>query len=122
MEEFTAIIAGVCHDYAHDGFNNGWHVNKQTERFIAHGSAGVQEKHHFAESFKLIEQTQLLAGLSASQLNSFKKLMQQCIYATDMGRHMNDLNELKALVESIPEGADLMPTKLDEAEKDHRRS
>ena len=48
--------------------------------------------------------------------------MQQCIYATDMGRHMNDLNELKALVESIPEEAPLMPSKLDEAEKDKRRT
>jgi len=24
--------------------------------------------------------------------------MQQCIYATDMARHMNDLNELKVMV------------------------
>lgn len=25
------LIAAVCHDFGHDGFNNGYHVNALTE-------------------------------------------------------------------------------------------
>ena len=110
LEQFAAIIASVCHDFAHDGFNNGYHVNTQSPRFQEHGSIGVQEKFHFAESFKVVEQMQLLAGLAPEQQVLFKKRMQQCIYSTDMSRHVKDLNEVKALLEQIPEGN---PTGLD---------
>ena len=41
LEQFTAIIAAVCHDFAHDGFNNGYHVAQQTARFTEHGKDGV---------------------------------------------------------------------------------
>lgn len=33
IEQFATIIAGVCHDFGHDGFNNGYHVARQTDRF-----------------------------------------------------------------------------------------
>ena len=26
IEQFAILIAGVCHDFGHDGFNNGYHV------------------------------------------------------------------------------------------------
>ena len=26
VEQTATIVAAVCHDYAHDGFNNGYHV------------------------------------------------------------------------------------------------
>ena len=28
LEQFATIIACLCHDYAHDGFNNAYHVNR----------------------------------------------------------------------------------------------
>ena len=122
LEQFAAIIASVCHDFAHDGFNNGYHVNTQSPRFQEHGSIGVQEKFHFAESFKVVEQMQLLAGLAPEQQVLFKKRMQQCIYSTDMSRHVKDLNEVKALLEQIPEGTPILPLGLEEAEQENRKS
>jgi len=117
------MVAAVCHDYAHDGFNNGYHVAVQSNRFGAYGAdGGVQERFHFAESFRMIEQTHLLEGLSTADFNLFRRRMQQCIYATDMVRHMSDLNELKALVESIPAGTPLIPEGLDEEHKEKRKT
>ena len=28
IEQFAILIGGVTHDYGHDGFNNGYHVNR----------------------------------------------------------------------------------------------
>ena len=122
LEQFATIIACLCHDYAHDGFNNAYHVNGQTERFITHGKDGVQEKFHFAESFKVIEQTGLLSGLNRSEQALFKKRMQGCILATDMARHMKDLTEMKDILESIPEGESLISDQMSEEEKEKRRA
>ena len=49
----------------------------------------------------MIEQTSLLSGLDEDEQALFKRRMQLCIMATDMSRHMNDLNELKAMCENI---------------------
>ena len=57
------MIAGVTHDFAHDGFNNGYHVALQTHRFNTHGGEGVQERYHFAEGFRVLEELALLKGL-----------------------------------------------------------
>ena len=43
-------------------------------------------------------------GLSQEDQASFKKRMQGCILATDMSRHDSDLNEMKAIMDSVPEG------------------
>lgn len=47
----SLLIAGVCHDYAHDGYNNAFHVNAITPRAIRYNDASVQENYHAAESF-----------------------------------------------------------------------
>ena len=54
LEHVAVIMGAVCHDYAHDGFNNAYHVNNATQRFLDHGKVGVQEKFHFAEAFKVV--------------------------------------------------------------------
>lgn len=41
LEHLAVIIGAVCHDYAHDGFNNGYHVAMKTQRFLDHGKDGV---------------------------------------------------------------------------------
>ena len=47
--------------------------------------------------------------------------MSECIFATDMARHMNDLNELKALVEAIPSGTPVLTPGLEIEEQERRR-
>lgn len=47
--------------------------------------------------------------------------MMHCIFATDMARHMNDLNEIKAMFEEIPEGSPILPEGLTETEIENRR-
>ena len=34
LDVLSVVIASVCHDYGHDGFNNAYHVNAITDRAI----------------------------------------------------------------------------------------
>lgn len=34
LDVLSIVIASVCHDYGHDGFNNGYHVNAVTDRAL----------------------------------------------------------------------------------------
>lgn len=57
LDHIAVISAALSHDYAHDGFNNGYHTTTQSERFRIHGNIAVQEKYHFMESCKALEQS-----------------------------------------------------------------
>ena len=82
----------------------------------------MQEKFHFAESFKVIEWSGLLNYLSREEQTLFKKRMQGCILATDMGRHDLDLAEMKAIMDSLPEGAtSIITDEMSEGEIERRR-
>lgn len=52
----------------------------------------------------------------------FKLRMQQCILATDMARHMTDLNEVRAICEEIAPGTPILPQDLPLEAKERRRS
>ena len=100
----AVLIGAVCHDYKHDGYTNLWHKNKNTDRFIQFGEEGTQEKFHFAESWKVLTEqdgNNFIKELPLDQQNRFKKRMQCCIYATDMGRHMDALNSMKEMLASL---------------------
>ena len=48
--------------------------------------------------------------------------MQGCILATDMSRHDSDLNEMKAIMDSVPEGTNqILSDEMSEEEKEKRR-
>ena len=34
LDAFSVLLAAVCHDLGHDGFTNGYHVNKISRRAI----------------------------------------------------------------------------------------
>ncbi len=55
IDRVALILSAVCHDFSHDGFNNGFHASTNSARMLAHGAEAVQEKFHFAESFKIVE-------------------------------------------------------------------
>ena len=81
-----------------------WHKNKNTKRFIEFGEEGTQEKYHFAESWKTLTEINaynFIRELTIEQQNLFKKRMQNCIYATDMGRHVGDLGKMKDLLKAL---------------------
>jgi len=41
LDVFTTLVAAACHDYAHDGFTNPYHVNTISERAIRYSDLAV---------------------------------------------------------------------------------
>ena len=60
VDVLATLFAAYCHDYKHDGFNNGYHAAIKSERFREHGADALQEKYHFAESWKVVEREDML--------------------------------------------------------------
>jgi 3'5'-cyclic nucleotide phosphodiesterase len=61
----------------------------KSERFKLYGEIGVQERYHFAESWKVVEQVGLLEGNNRKSL--FRECMMEVILATDMSNHVNSI-------------------------------
>lgn len=41
LDAVSLLIAGVCHDFGHDGYNNAYHVNAMTPRAIRYIDVSV---------------------------------------------------------------------------------
>lgn len=41
LDLISVVIAAVCHDFKHDGFNNAFHINAMTERAIRFNDVAV---------------------------------------------------------------------------------
>lgn len=41
LDQVSAVIAALCHDYDHDGFNNTYHVNFVTDRALRYHDKAV---------------------------------------------------------------------------------
>ena len=102
IDTMAFLVGAVCHDLGHDGFTNTYHSNSVTDRAIRYNDLSIQENYHVAESFNLIQRSDMsfLESLTADEFKVFRKRMIGCILATDMAKHASDLSALKSLVEA----------------------
>ena len=70
----------------------------KTDRYKLYGEVGIQEQFHFAESWKVVEEVDLLGLVTTDQKTMFKNRMMGIIFATDMSRHMADIKEINQLL------------------------
>lgn len=54
VDTLSLLVAALCHDVGHDGFNNKFHVVTESERYLMYGASHVQESYHVAETLKLL--------------------------------------------------------------------
>ena len=108
LDVLSVVVASVCHDYDHDGFNNAYHVNAITERAIRYSDQSVQENFHIAESFGILnnDKYNFMKDFNRDDFKTFRKRMIGIILATDMARHVSDLTSFQNLIEQkkIKEG------------------
>ena len=85
----AAVVAAACVDFKHDGLNNEFQKNKQSERAVRFKNESVNENYSAAEAWALLgkEETNFLAELGSESVQQFKKRMTAAIIATDMSKH-----------------------------------
>jgi len=112
LDLLSILIGCVCHDFAHDGLNNAYHVNSISERAIRYNDQSVQENFHVAEAFSIMNEKKFnfMSEFSRDEFKTFRKRCVGMILATDMARHVTDLSSFKSLLEqrNIREGANAM--------------
>ena len=102
LEVLAAILASSMHDVDHPGTTNQYLVATSSELALMYNDESVLENHHLAVAFKLLQlpECDILAGLSAKQRTSFRKMVIDMVLATDMSKHMSLLADLKTMVET----------------------
>jgi len=55
LDRLCMIVAALCHDVRHDGFNNRYHVVTKSHLFLKFGAEHVQECFHVDQTLKLME-------------------------------------------------------------------
>ena len=101
---FGLLVAAVCHDAGHDGFNNIYNVKAETPLGILFKDQSVMETHHCTVAISILtrDECNLFHSLSESEVKSMWNLVIKLILATDMAFHFK-------LVKSASEMCDAGP-------------
>lgn len=101
LDLMSVVISTVCHDFAHDGFNNAYHINAISEKAIRYSDQAIQENFHAAGSFSILntKETNFIESLSKDDFRTFRQRFTGIILATDMARHFADLNNFTTILE-----------------------
>lgn len=91
----SLLIAALCHDVQHDGFNNSYHKVTQSTLFHMFGEEAIQENNHAAQTLQLLENSEfdfLSAKNKPAETRVIKKRIIESILFTDMAS-MNKLRK-----------------------------
>jgi len=99
-EILILLVAAICHDLDHPGYNNMYQVNAKTDLALRYNDISPLENHHCAIAFRILENPEcnILKNLSSDTFKYVREGIIQCILATDMARHSEILNTFKYVI------------------------
>ncbi len=102
IEYAAALVAAVCHDLDHPGFNEKFLVaacgsGGDSPLAALYGGCGsVLENHHWRSAVSALHESGVAAAMSAADLRRLKHVVREMILATDIGRQQEFLEEMRA--------------------------
>lgn len=98
----TLLLAGLCHDVGHPGFNNNFQINTLSQYSITYNDRSVLESFHAAEAFKILlePKNNILDCLDRDDFKIFRKQFIEAILATDMMFHARTNSVLRTRLAS----------------------
>ena len=102
LDLVSAVTAAACHDYDHDGFNNGYHVNFMTNRALRYHDKAVQENWHASKAMKVLlkPENNFSEAFSTEAKLVMRRRFIGMILATDMADHMSHSNMIEFKIQS----------------------
>jgi hypothetical protein len=90
-ELFTLLVASICHDTNHQGFNNVFNVKAETPLGILYKDQSVMEMHHITQAIPVIsrDDIQLFAHFGPNEVKRVWTLFIKIILSTDMAKHFD---------------------------------
>ena len=100
MEKMSLMIAGICHDIDHRGYNNEF-FRKLKLPLAALYSTSVMEQHHYKQTITILhsEGNDIFSFLTADQHKEVLDLIKKHIIATDLALYFGKQKFLAGLIE-----------------------
>jgi len=97
-EMFAMLMAALCHDVDHRGYNNAFEIMTRSELALRYNDSSPLENHHCARTFELAlnkAECNFFQDLDQVNYNLIRKRMIAGILATDMKHHGQHVTILK---------------------------
>ena len=90
-------LAALCHDIGHRGRTNAFEMNTLSDIAIKYHDTSILEQYHAALALKLLLKPQynILKKIKQEIFNKIRKILIDCILATDMKHHFPMIEELE---------------------------
>jgi cGMP-dependent 3',5'-cyclic phosphodiesterase len=112
IQGFSLLVAALCHDLDHRGFNNSYMTQSGSMLARLYSSEGsVNERHHLSQAICILNDqgSKILDSLSTEQFMESIDYVRELILATDLANHFRILKDLKSLTsENICENQRLL--------------
>jgi 3',5'-cyclic-nucleotide phosphodiesterase len=100
-ELFTIVVAAICHDTNHQGFNNIYNIKAETPLGILFKDTSVMEMHHITQSIPVInmDKVSLFHSFKHAEVKQVWALFIKIILSTDMAKHFELVKKAQAAVD-----------------------
>jgi len=97
VDLFATVIAALCHDCDHRGFNNAFEMMTRSEIALRYNDYSPLENHHCARAFEVAftANNNIFQDLAPEMYNIMRKRMIAGILATDMKHHGHHVGLLR---------------------------
>jgi GAF domain-containing protein len=95
-EVYAVLVAALCHDIDHPGYSNAYLIATSSPLALEHNDDAPLERHHSATIATLLreERLDIFKTLTPPDRLRVRKVMVSSILATDMSRHMGQVQAL----------------------------
>ena len=102
LDILSLLVAGVCHDVGHKGYNNDYQIKMYTDLAITYNDKSILENFHISETFKLLKNDKLniFRNTSKNDFSYIRKRIIDMILATDMFYHSRIIALMKSRLEN----------------------
>ena len=124
LEQFSLLIAALCHDVSHPAMNNSYQVNAQTPLAMIYNDQSVLENHHCAVTFHTLSHhaCNVFASLHPADYRHARRCITKGILSTDMAVHFSLVDKLQQHVEAAAKDGRILlmdVVQLSEAQRVH---
>jgi 3',5'-cyclic-nucleotide phosphodiesterase len=101
-ELFVLMVAAICHDTNHQGFNNVYNVKAETPLGILFKDQSVMEMHHITQSIPVSDHRdiELFRCFDQVQIKKVWYLFIKIILSSDMARHFEPVKKAQAAADA----------------------
>lgn len=103
FEQFSVLIACLCHDLGHPGLTNQFLVNVDHPLRILYNDLSILEQYHSTVLFCILSDplaAPILQNFSRTDREGFREMIIRCIFATDMKNHFDIIEKFASIIPS----------------------